>query len=162
MEIYSNKIHDNLKKIHEFRLATKIGLYYPTGSEVLTQRIIQEAISKGLEVYLPKVIGEQLEFRRIQNFSSLEHGSFDIMEPKDGCPLAGKMEVLIIPAIGTSVDMYRIGYGRGFYDRFLAKNKTVKIALCLQKQVVRMIPKEEHDIQMDYTVTEQRIYRAQV
>ena len=160
MEIASRKIHNNLRKISEFRLATKIGMYYPIGSETFTQRIMQEAISKGLGVYLPKVIRDDLEFRQISGFSSLESGSFDIMEPKDRCPIAPKMETVLIPAIGASVDRYRLGYGRGFYDRFLAKNQTVKIALCFQKQIVKTIPKEPHDIQMDYIVTEQRIYKS--
>ena len=160
MEIGSNKIHGNLKRISEFRLATKIGMYYPIGSEVFTQRIMQESISNGLKTYLPKVIDQDLQFREIQGFSSLESGSFDIMEPKDNCPTATKMEVLIIPAVGASVNRYRIGYGRGFYDRFLAKNQTVKIALCFQKQIVKIIPKDEHDVQMDYIVTEERIYKA--
>jgi len=160
MEINSKRIHANLKKIPTFRLATKIGLYYPAGSEVFTQKIMQEAISNGLRVCLPKVRGEELEFREIDGFSSLEPGSFDIMEPKEGCPAAEKMEILVIPAVGTSVDRHRIGYGRGFYDRYLAGRKVVKIALCFQKQVVRSIPHEEHDVRMDYVVTEERIYKS--
>ncbi len=159
MEINSGKIHANLKKIPPFNLATKIGLYYPAGSEVLTQKIMQEAISNGRRVYLPKVSGEELEFREIEGFSSLEPGSFDIMEPKEGCPAAQKMEVLVIPAVGASVDGYRIGHGRGFYDRYLAGSGAVKIALCFQKQIVRAMPREEHDVQMDYVVTEERVYR---
>lgn len=162
MEIYSGKIHNNLRKISEFRLATKIGIYYPLGSEVFTQKIIQESISRGLRIYLPKVIGDDLEFRQIDGFSSLESGSFDIMEPKDICPAATGMELAIIPAVCTSVDRYRIGYGRGFYDRFLAKNNVTKIALCFQKQIIREIPYQDHDIQMDYVVTEDRIYKSKV
>ena len=160
MEINSKKIHANLKRVPAFKLATKIGLYYPTGSEVFTQKIMQEAISNGLKVYLPKIIGEELEFREIDGFSSLEPGSFDIMEPKSNCPIADKIEVLVIPAIGTSVDRHRIGYGRGFYDRYLANSNAVKIALCFQKQIVKTIPHEEHDVQMDYVVTEERIYKS--
>ena len=160
MEINSRKIHANIKRISDFRLATKIGLYYPAGSEVLTQRMIQEAISNGLTVCLPRIVGERLEFRKINDFSSLEPGIFDIMEPKDNCPVAERMEVLVIPAVGISVDRHRIGYGRGFYDRYLENNNIVKIALCFQKQIVRAMPYEEHDVKMDYAVTEERIYGA--
>lgn len=158
--ISSKKIHANLKKVPEFRLATRIGMYYPTGSEVPTQGIMQEAISRGLLVHLPRVVGEDLEFRKIDGFASLEPGSFDIMEPKDGCPEAGGMEVLVIPAVGASADRYRLGYGRGFYDRYLAGNPAVKIALCFQRQVVRRIPHEEHDVRMDYVVTEDGVYKS--
>ncbi len=158
MEINSRRIHANLKKIPPFSLATRIGLYYPTGSEVFTQKIMQEAISNGLSVCLPRVAGAELEFREIGGFSSLEPGSFDIMEPRQSCPVAQRMEVLIIPAVGASTDRHRIGYGRGFYDRYLAGSRAVKIALCFQKQVVKAIPYEEHDIRMDYVVTEERVY----
>ncbi len=159
MEINSKKIHASLKKIPAFRLATRIGIYYPTGSEVFTQNIMQDAISNGLEVCLPRVAGDMLEFRKIEGFASLEPGSFDIMEPTQGCPMAKKMEVIIIPALGASPDRYRIGYGRGFYDRYLAGKSIVKIALCFQRQVIRRIPHEEHDIQMDYIVTEDGAYK---
>lgn len=158
MEINAKKIHANLKRIPEFRLATRIGLYYPTGSEVFTQNVIQEAISNGLTVCLPKIVRNELEFREISGFSSLEPGSFDLMEPKDACPVASGIEAIIAPAVGISVDGHRIGYGAGFYDRYLAKSGAVRIALCFQRQVVRAVPHEGHDIRMDYAVTEERIY----
>jgi len=158
MEINAKKIHANLKRVPEFRLATRIGLYYPTGSEVFTQSVMQEAISNGLTVCLPKIVGDEMEFREISGFSSLEPGSFDLMEPKDACPVASGIEVVIVPAVGISVDGHRIGYGAGFYDRYLAKSSAVRIALCFQRQVVRAIPHEGHDIRMDYAVTEERIY----
>ena len=60
MNITSKQIHKNLKKIAEFRLAKNIGMYYPIGSEVPTQDIIQEALSNGKEILLPKVIGKEL------------------------------------------------------------------------------------------------------
>lgn len=160
LEINSKKIHGNLKKISEFRLATKIGMYYPIGSEVFTQRIIQESLSHGLKTCLPKVAGTKLEFRQILDFASLEPGSFGILEPKDSCAHASDMEVIIVPAVGASADRHRLGYGRGFYDRFFEKNNITKIALCLQKQVVKNMPYEDHDIRMDYIITEQGVYKA--
>ena len=68
-----------------FRDAQKIGAYYPIGSEILTQDIIQELLSNGKEVFLPRVSGENMEFKKIMDFSSLENGSFEIMEPKIEC-----------------------------------------------------------------------------
>ena len=78
MKIASEKIQKKIKKINGFRNAQKIGAYFPIGSEILTQDIIQELISGGKDVFLPKVIGDKMEFRKITNFSSLEKGSFDI------------------------------------------------------------------------------------
>lgn len=185
MEIASKQIHKNLMQIPQFRLCTKVAFYYPTGSEVFTQGAIQEAISKGLAVYLPKVVGNNLEFRRIDGFTSLEQGSFDILEPKDSCLSVepSDIEVMIIPAVGASEDCFRLGYGHGFYDKFLAKKgccdtdsvidadtdtiidtdtipSPIKIAICFQKQIVKSIPNDVHDSRMDFVVTEDRIYRS--
>ena len=161
MKIASEKIQKKLKKINAFRSAQKIGAYYPIGSEVLTQDIIQELLSNGKEVFLPKVVGRDIEFRKIADFSSLEKDNFDIMEPKEDCKVDNKLDVILVPTVGISPNGIRLGYGHGFYDRFLASNKAVTISLTLEKQIVRNIPKSEHDIIIEWVVTEDRILKTQ-
>ena len=161
MEIASAKMQKKLKKINAFRNAQKIGVYYPIGSEILTQDIIQELFSNGKDVFLPKVIGENIEFRKITDFSSLEKGSFDIMEPKDDCMTDNNLDVVLVPTVGISPIGVRLGYGHGFYDRYLAEHKTTTISLTLEKQIVKNIPKSEHDIIIDWIVTEERILETQ-
>ena len=161
MKIVSKKMQKRLKKINAFRNAQKIGVYYPIGSEILTQDIIQELLSNEKDVFLPKVIGEKIEFRKITNFSSLEKGSFDIMEPKDDCVIDNNLDVVLVPTVGISPIGVRLGYGHGFYDRFLAEHKTITISLTLEKQIVKNIPKSEHDIIIDWIVTEDRILKTQ-
>ncbi len=160
MKIASKQIHRNLKKIAEFRLANSIGIYYPLGSEVPTQDIMQEALSNGKEILLPKVIGEELEFRKIKDFSDLEKGNFDIMEPKDGCPTSDKFDVILVPTVGISRDGYRLGYGYGYYDRFLAKNKVVTISVTYAKQVVKSVPRTDDDVRIDWIVTEDEFFKT--
>ncbi len=161
MKIASAKIQNKLKKINAFRNAQKIGMYYPIGSEILTQDIIQELLSNGKDVFLPKVIGENMEFRKIIDFSSLEKGSFDIMEPKDDCQIDNDLDVVLVPTVGISPSGVRLGYGNGFYDRFLAEHKSVTISLTLEKQIIKKIPKSEHDIMIDWIITEERIVDTQ-
>ena len=161
MKIASNKIKMNLKKIESFRKATKIGAYYPIGSEVMTQDIIQELLSVGKQVYLPKTKEDDMEFRRITEFKDLEQGSFDILEPKENCPVNNELDVILVPTVGITPKGIRLGYGHGFYDRFLASNKTVTISLTLEKQIVKNIPKEEHDFIIDWVVTENRVLKTQ-
>ncbi len=161
MKIASEKIQKKLKKINVFRDAQKIGVYYPIGSEILTQDIIQELLSNGKDVFLPKVIGGNIEFRKITNFSSLEKGTFDIMEPKDDCQTDNSLDVVLVPTVGISPVGVRLGYGHGFYDRFLAKHKSVTISLTFEKQIVKKIPKSEHDIVIDWIITEDRIIETQ-
>jgi len=161
MKIASEKIQKKLKKINAFRDAQKIGVYYPIGSEILTQDIIQELLSNGKDVFLPKVIGENMEFRKITDFSSLEKGSFDIMEPKDDCAIDNDLEVVIVPTVGISPSGVRLGYGHGFYDRYLAEHKSVTISLTMEKQIIKKIPKSEHDIMIDWIITEERVVETQ-
>jgi len=161
MKIASEKMQKKLKKINEFRDAQKIGVYYPIGSEILTQDIIQELLSNGKDVFLPKVMGENIEFRKIVDFSSLEKGSFDIMEPKDDCQTENDLDIVLVPTVGISPIGVRLGYGHGFYDRFLAEHKVTTISLILEKQIIKNIPKLEHDIIIDWIVTEDRIFETQ-
>jgi len=161
MKIASEKIQKKLKKINAFRDAQKIGAYYPIGSEILTHNIIQELLSNGKDVFLPKVIGEKMEFRKIIDFSSLEKGSFDIMEPKENCQIDNNLDLVLVPTVGISPTGVRLGYGHGYYDRFLAEHKITTISLTLEKQIVKNIPKSEHDIIIDWIVTEDRIFETQ-
>jgi len=157
MKIASEKMHKKLNKINAFRNAQKIGAYYPIGSEILTQDIIQELLSNGKDVFLPKVIGKKIEFRKIVDFSSLEKARFDIMEPKEDCQIDNNLDVILVPTVGISQTGVRLGYGHGFYDRYLAEHKTTTISLTLEKQIIKNIPKSEHDIIIDWIVTEDRI-----
>ena len=160
LKIASKKIQKKLDKIFAFKNAKKIGVYYPIGSEIFTQDIIQELLSKGKEVFLPKVMDEGMEFRKIIDFSSLEPGNFDIMEPKEECPVDNDLDVILVPTVGISQTGVRLGYGYGFYDRFLAKNKTVAISMTLEKQIIKNIPKSDHDIIMDWIVTEDKMTKV--
>ncbi len=161
MKIASKKIQKKLNKIPIYRNAQRVGVYFPIGSEILTQDIIQELLSRGKEVSLPKVIGEDMEFRKIEGFSSLEKGSFEIMEPKEDCKVENNLDVILVPTVGISVKGIRLGYGHGYYDRFLAKNPTSTVSLTLEKQIVKNIPKSEHDKIIDWIVTEDRIIQTQ-
>ena len=161
MKIASEKIQKKLKKINAFRDAQKIGVYYPIGSEILTQDIIQELLSNGKDVFLPKVMGKNIEFRKIVDFSSLEKGSFDIMEPKDDCQIDNDLDLVLVPTVAISPIGVRLGYGHGFYDRFLAEHKVTTISLTLEKQIIKNIPKSEHDVIIDWIVTEDRIFDTQ-
>ena len=161
MKIASDNIQKRLRKVYAFKNAQKIGVYYPIGSEIMTQNIIQELISERKDVFLPKVMGDKMEFRKITDFSSLEKGSFEIMEPKDDCPTDNTLDVILVPTVGISQSGVRLGYGYGFYDKFLAENKTATISLTLEKQIIKNIPKLEHDITIDWIATEDRVFQTQ-
>jgi 5-formyltetrahydrofolate cyclo-ligase len=115
----------------------------------------------GKDVLLPKIVGNELEFRKIKDLNSLEKGVFDIMEPKDICEKSDKIDVVIVPTVGISPDGNRLGYGHGYYDRFLAKTNAVSIALTYEKQIVKSVPSDQSDVKMNWIVTEDRFFKAQ-
>jgi 5-formyltetrahydrofolate cyclo-ligase len=84
------------------------------------------------------------------------------MEPKEGCKINNNLDVIIVPTIGISPIGVRLGYGHGFYDRYLAENKITTISLILEKQIVKNIPKLDHDIIIDWVVTEDRFFNTQI
>jgi len=102
-----------------------------------------------------------MEFRKVKDFSSLEKGNFGVMEPKDDCQVDNKLDVILVPTVGITPEGVRLGYGHGFYDKFLAENKTTTISLTLEKQIVKNIPKSEHDIIIDWIVTEDKMLQTQ-
>ncbi len=161
LKIASKSIHNNLKGVKSFQNAKKIGAYYPLGNEVLTQDIMQEILSEGRELFLPKVVGKEIEFRKISGFSSLQTGNFDIMEPNEKCQIDNNLDIIIVPTIGITPKGVRLGYGHGFYDRFLAENKIEAVAPVLEKQIVNKIPRLDHDQIIDWIVTEKRVIKTQ-
>jgi len=158
IQIMSKKIHSHLRKISAFSNANSIGCYYSIGSEVQTKAIIQELISQKKQVSLPKVTDDTIVFRTVKNFDRLEKGSFGILEPKDDWPEVKSFDVIIVPAIGLTYDGDRLGYGHGYYDKFLSDKLVTKIALGYNKQIVKSIPHSDHDIKMDWIVSENKSF----
>ncbi len=83
------------------------------------------------------------------------------MEPKIECETENNLDVILVPTVGITPKGIRLGYGHGFYDKFLANHKTITISLTLEKQVVKNIPKSDHDVLIDWIVTEDRIIETQ-
>ena len=158
IRICSERIRRALLRVPEFAGARELGAYYPLGSEVRTQKIIQDALAAGARVCLPRIDGDSMDFRAITGFADLERGRLGAMEPKATCPPAEPGAVLV-PAVCASPDRYRLGYGRGFYDRRLAGGGAFSIAVCAQQQVVKSVPREPHDVRVDAVVTDERVYR---
>lgn len=159
-KIASEQIHKNLKKVKEFSNAKRIASYYPIGSEVLTQNIMLDALSEGKEIFLPRVVGRDLVFRKVDNLKYLEKGPYGIMEPKEDSIKGETFDVILVPVVGISPNGRRLGYGYGYYDRFLKNSKGVTIALTYEKQIVKRIPFTEEDIAVDWIVTEDRRFKA--
>nr|AIE94460.1 5-formyltetrahydrofolate cyclo-ligase [uncultured marine thaumarchaeote AD1000_46_C12]AIE94528.1 5-formyltetrahydrofolate cyclo-ligase [uncultured marine thaumarchaeote AD1000_46_F05] len=111
-------------------------------------------------VSLPKVSDDTMVFRKIENVTKLEKGNFNISEPKENCPIEENHDIILVPCIGLDNNGNRLGYGYGFYDKYLTKNNPTKIALTYSKQIVKSIPTSKYDVKMDWVVTETDIIKT--
>ena len=157
INITSKQIQDNIRKIDFFRNAKSIGAYYSIGSEVRTHDILQEILKSGRELSLPKVVKKDLVFKKIKSLSDLEQGNFSVMEPKDYCEDVKKIEVIIVPAIALTREGHRLGYGFGYYDRYLSGKKSMTIGLGYSKQIIKSFPRSDNDVRIDCIVTEDQV-----
>lgn len=154
----SESVRRALPGVAEFSAASRVGAYYPIGSEIRTQGIMQDLLSAGVRLCLPRIDGDSLRYRQVAGLADLERGRLGTMEPKESCAPA-EPDAVLVPAVCASPGLHRLGYGRGFYDRYLAGSGAARICICMESQVVRAVPHEGHDARMDALVTDERVYR---
>ncbi|UUX33574.1 5-formyltetrahydrofolate cyclo-ligase [Fundicoccus culcitae] len=125
--------------------------------EVNTQPIIEDAIAKGKVVCVPKVMAKgHMEAFQIKSYNDFEVSDYGIREPKAGSLLIepDQIDLGIIPNIVVSKDGYRLGYGGGFYDRYLLRSKMVRLAVCREALIQEVLPIEAHDEKVDFIASE--------
>lgn len=125
--------------------------YLPYNQEVRTVPIIAKALADGKRVAVPKVYGDEMRFIYIDGFDNLEKSEKGIPEPIEDGPIGDDPTALVImPGIAFDKDGHRIGYGGGYYDKFLASEPNHQtIALCYDFQVFPQLETEEFDIPVD-------------
>ena len=137
----------------------RVLIYVSTEIEVDTRNFILWLFENNIEVAVPKCdpISCEMKFFIIDSFDDLESGSYKILEPDiNKCVLAENSDkaICIVPGLSFDKNGFRLGFGKGYYDRFLADVKTEKMCLCFGELLSPEIPTDEHDIKMDYIVTE--------
>lgn len=153
----SDDIKTKLLSMDKFADAIAIGAYYSIGSEVRTNEIIKKALQMNKRLALPRVIDDSIVFAKIRSMNDLTLGKYRIMEPKEDCEIMEEIDLVLVPGIVWDERGYRIGYGKGFYDRYLAKLDTLSIGLAYDFQVFEEIPNSRNDFHVDMIVTERRI-----
>ena len=138
--------------------------YYPLNDEVDISMIMNDVLQSGKKLFLPKCDTEKknISICKINNLTTdLTLGYADIMEPSkhiDSDPV--KMDLILVPGRCFSVKGYRVGRGEGYYDRFLQNNfSSLKVGIAFEFQLVEDIIVDQHDIAMDYIVTEKKIWK---
>ena len=160
-QIFSKVICTGVISMREYAEAGVILLFSTYRSEVDTSLILKSALEQGKKVYYPKVEGDFIVFHRVFDEIKLAPGYKGIPEPDISLPVFEYNEnekcVCVCPGSAFSESRQRLGYGGGFYDRFLAgKDKLFKCGICFDCQINRTLPCNENDILMDRVITEKR------
>ena len=135
----------------EYRNARSIYGYLPYNQEVRTVPLLTQALREGKRVAVPKCYGEEMRFIWMEDLSQVEKGYAGIPEPVADGPVADDETALVLmPGMAFDQEGHRIGYGGGFYDKFLAREGNhPTLALCYDFQVVSHLETEEFDIPVD-------------
>lgn len=166
--IRSKSIAQSLNQLEYVTNAKSIMCYVSFGNEVDTHALIKEWICEGKQVSVPCVVSadkaaKYMHAVKISDFNELmAGGNYGILEPPlQECNIIAPnmFDVIIVPGSVFDFNKNRMGYGAGFYDRFLSKvsSECHKIGICFDFQVLEKIPCDEYDVPLDLLVTEKRI-----
>lgn len=155
----SKKIQKRLFESKLWEQADTIGIYLSVGHEWDTRAIVEQAWQAGKKVAIPKTIPaeQELNFYQINDFSDVQPGHFNLDEPvveKTLLLAKDEIDLLVVPGLVFSKDGYRIGFGGGYYDRFLTDFIHPTISLVWTGQLVDYLPTEWYDIPVQYLCTE--------
>ncbi len=161
----SEKIKARLFKVKEFKQAEKVMFYLAFKNEVFTKKMIELALKLKKKIIVPSSDKEnkQLILSEIKDYQrELKVGTYGILEPKAQYyrPIdKNDLDLIIVPGVGFDKAGNRIGYGAGYYDRFLSQitAQITKIALAYEIQIVEKIKVNQYDIPVDKIVTEKRV-----
>lgn len=156
-----SKIFNNLVSLNSYKRAKKVFVYIGFGSEINTKSLIEIMLKEGKEVFVPKVLEEEMIALKITSLNNLIESKFKILEPVgEKSDIDGEeFDLIIMPGVAFDRSGNRIGYGKGYYDKYLKdiKSDIKKIALAYELQLIEEIETEEHDLKVDSIITENEI-----
>ncbi len=159
ISLLSEKICETLQSHPCFLKAETIYFYYPLGSEADLLPLAELALSLGKKAAFPRVCGDDMDFYQIHALTEFEKGSFGVMEPTGTKRMEEANALVIVPGLAFDACGGRMGYGKGYYDRYFVKYPGCrKIGICYETQIIPKAPCGKKDIFMDMLVTDQRIY----
>lgn len=138
----------NLIKTHNY---TKVHCYLPMGTEIDITPLINKMLQENITVVTPKTLSNRtLKNLVLSSLNDLEKGVFGTSYPTNAKEFLGTYNLIIVPGLSFNKLNYRLGYGGGYYDNFMAQYpNSKKIGICYPFQLVEKIPIEAHDLQID-------------
>ena len=141
----------------EFQNAEIVMVYLSISNEVDTEYIIKSAISSGKTVLVPVTVGNDIIPCILENMENLKKGAFGIKEPEEKREWTEKIDLCVVPGLGFDKNGGRIGFGRGYYDRFLSDKQCKKVGIAYSNQIEKNVFAEDYDVFMDIVITEEEM-----
>lgn len=165
IEEKSQAIFDTLREKDYYKNAENVMIYITLGKEVITPTIIDDLMNKGKRVFVPLTVPKTKELivSELKNFDEdLEVGHFGVLEPKKEAtrPVDPSiLDLVVVPGVAFDRRGFRVGYGAGYYDRFLTRlsEKATTIALAFDMQLIDEVPIEHFDMSVQYIITETQL-----
>lgn len=158
VEDWSRQITERVTALASFQEAERILAYADYNHEVMTRFLIEEAWKAGKDVAVPRVVGKDMVFYRLKAFDQLKPGYYGIPEPREGEIVHWEDALMIMPGVAFDRENHRVGYGGGFYDRFLEKHpQIIRLAVAFDFQILKEVPIEPTDIFPQMIVTEREV-----
>lgn len=156
----SEQIRERFLNSDEYKDCNHLLIYVSQDNEVDTIEIIKQALTDGKVVAVPKVYGDHMHFHQIHGLEDLKTGAYGILEPA-GCEMFHPTEgILIVPGIVFDKSGHRIGYGGGYYDRYMKlHSELTAVAFAYDYQVLPEISCEAFDERLDQILTPSEDYR---
>lgn len=157
----SEKIFEFLCGMEPFQDAKTIFCFVSTPEEIDTRPIIQYAWEQGKRVAVPRCLEKgQMQACIISKETDLEEGKFGILEPKSGCEVLApeQIDLIILPCLSCDRKGNRLGYGGGYYDRYLEHYDGVRVLICREKLMLDRVPKEPFDQKPHFLITEKGLF----
>ncbi len=157
----SEGIVKNLLSLRSLMEADKVLMFCPHRGEPDITPLFSWALQKGKILLLPKVEGQELKLIRVEDYTNLSPGAFCILEPLEGDEVSPEeVGLSLIPGVAFDKEGYRIGYGKGYYDRLLGRIGGLRVGVCYEFQILEEVPRDDWDMPVDLVVTEEKIYQG--
>jgi len=164
----SKRVLANLKLLEAWNKADTILAFLSLGDEVDTSCIIEEALTQGKKVAVPRINENDIVFHYItslskNSFSKHDYGMYEPLAEAESVSMSDNTKALILtPGIAFDKQCYRLGRGKSFYDRYLSRygKNCTKAGIAFSFQIRENLPIEDHDVQLDFVVSDENVFKA--
>lgn len=160
--IYDKKISQKIIDSDYFKKAEQVLVFYSTDDEFDTRYIIERCRLEHKRVFYPRCLDSKgnMKFLKADSLGDLEIGMYNIPEPKQTCKQYKPKEndIIIVPALSVDKSKHRIGYGGGYYDRFLKNFNGISVCPCYSVLCTDTLPADEYDIKVSIIATDEEVF----